>query len=220
MNDTNPTISNLLRQHYPFLAELELQEEIARVGQLLHFSAGEIIMDVDSYIKLVPLVVEGSIKVVREDEDGKELFLYYLNSGDTCSMSFTCCMMDKKSQIRTVAEEPTTLIGIPIRYVDQWMTKYQSWKNFVMRSYDDRMMELVRTIDNIAFKKMDERLLDYLHKKASATQSNVIQATHQDIAFDLNASREAVSRLLKQLERSGAVQLGRNKIELNQAHSG
>ena len=220
MNDTNPTISNLLRQHYPFLAELELQEEIARVGQLLHFSAGEIIMDVDSYIKLVPLVVEGSIKVVREDEDGKELFLYYLNSGDTCSMSFTCCMMDKKSQIRTVAEEPTTLIGIPIRYVDQWMTKYQSWKNFVMRSYDDRMMELVRTIDNIAFKKMDERLLDYLHKKASATQSNIIQATHQDIAFDLNASREAVSRLLKQLERSGAVQLGRNKIELNQAHSG
>jgi len=220
MNDTNPTISNLLRQHYPFLAELELQEEIARVGQLLHFSAGEIIMDVDNYIKLVPLVVEGSIKVVREDEDGRELFLYYLNSGDTCSMSFTCCMMDKKSQIRTVAEEPTTMIGIPIRYVDQWMTQYQSWKNFVMRSYDDRMLELVRTIDNIAFKKMDERLLDYLHKKASATQSNIIQATHQDIAYDLHASREAVSRLLKQLERSGAVQLGRNKIELIQAHSG
>jgi CRP/FNR family transcriptional regulator, anaerobic regulatory protein len=220
MKDTNPTISNLLRQHYPHLAELELQEEIARVGQLLHFSAGEVIMDVDNYIKLVPLVIEGSIKVVREDEDGKELFLYYLNSGDTCSMSFTCCMMDKKSSIRTVAEEPTTLIGIPIRYVDQWMTKYQSWKNFVMRSYDDRMLELVRTIDNIAFKKMDERLLDYLHKKASATQSKVIQATHQDIAYDLNASREAVSRLLKQLERSGAVQLGRNKIELNEASSG
>lgn len=220
MKDTNPTISNLLRQHYPHLAELELQDEIARVGQLLHFSAGEVIMDVDNYIKLVPLVIEGSIKVVREDEDGKELFLYYLNSGDTCSMSFTCCMMDKKSSIRTVAEEPTTLIGIPIRYVDQWMTKYQSWKNFVMRSYDDRMLELVRTIDNIAFKKMDERLLDYLHKKASATQSRVIQATHQDIAYDLNASREAVSRLLKQLERSGAVQLGRNKIELNEVSSG
>jgi CRP/FNR family transcriptional regulator len=220
MKDTNPTISNLLRQHYPHLAELDLQEEIARVGQLLHFSAGEVIMDVDNYIKLVPLVIEGSIKVVREDEDGKELFLYYLNSGDTCSMSFTCCMMDKKSSIRTVAEEPTTLIGIPIRYVDQWMTKYQSWKNFVMRSYDDRMLELVRTIDNIAFKKMDERLLDYLQKKASATQSKVIQATHQDIAYDLNASREAVSRLLKQLERSGTVQLGRNKIELKEASSG
>jgi len=220
MNDINPTISTLLRHHYPFLAELELQTEIARVGQLLHFSAGEIIMDVDHYIKLVPMVIEGSIKVVREDEDGKELFLYYLNSGDTCSMSFTCCMMDKKSQIRTVAEEPTTLIGIPIRFVDQWMTKYQSWKNFVMKSYDDRMLELVRTIDNIAFKKMDERLLDYLHKKASAIQSNVIQATHQDIAYDLHASREAISRLLKQLERSGAVQLGRNKIELNEANYG
>lgn len=214
MVDSNPQIIHLLRRHYPQIAEKELQEEMAQVGRMLHFNAGEVIMDINTYVKLVPLVVEGSIKVVREDEEGKELFLYYLQSGDTCSMSFTCCMMDKKSQIRTIAEEDTTLIGIPIRYMDTWMTKYQSWKNFVMKSYDDRMLELVRTIDGIAFKKMDERLLTYLRKKAEATQSNTILTTHQEIAYDLNASREAISRLLKQLEKEGEVMLGRNRIEI------
>jgi len=205
---------NLLRRYYPQIAEPELQDEITNVGRILHFNAGETIMDIDSYVKLVPLVVEGSIKVVREDEEGKELFLYYLRPGDTCSMSFTCCMMDKKSQIRTVAEEDTTMIGIPIRYMDDWMSRYQSWKNFVMRSYDNRMMELVKTIDSIAFKKMDERLLEYLRKKAEAIQSHTIHATHQEIAYDLNASREAVSRLLKQLEKEGEVELGRNRIDI------
>ena len=122
--------------------------------------------------------------------------------------------MHKRSEIRTIAEEETTLIGIPIRYVDEWMTRYQSWKNFVMKTYDFRMMELIRTIDDIAFKKMDERLVSLLEKKAEATDSRIIQATHQELAYDLNASREAVSRLLKQLENEGVVRLGRNKIEL------
>lgn len=208
-------ILDLVRKHFPNIAEKALQEEIATVGKLTEFSAGTVIMDVGQYVKLVPLVIEGAIKVSREDEDGHELFLYYLQGGQTCSMSFTCCMMNKKSEIRTIAEENTKMIGIPIRYVDEWMTKYQSWKNFVMQTYDYRMMELVRTIDSIAFHHMDERLLAYLDKKAKATHSKVINATHQEIAYDLNASREAVSRLLKQLENDGRVKLGRNKIELN-----
>jgi CRP/FNR family transcriptional regulator len=208
-------ILELVRKHFPNIAEKALQEEIATVGKLTQFSAGTVIMDVGQYVKMVPLVIEGAIKVSREDEDGHELFLYYLQGGQTCSMSFTCCMMNKKSEIRTIAEENTKMIGIPIRYVDEWMTKYQSWKNFVMQTYDFRMMELVRTIDSIAFHHMDERLLAYLDKKAKATHSKVINATHQEIAYDLNASREAVSRLLKQLENDGRVKLGRNKIELN-----
>ena len=208
-------ILELVRKHFPNIAEKALQEEIATVGKLTEFSAGTVIMDVGQYVKLVPLVIEGAIKVSREDEEGHELFLYYLQGGQTCSMSFTCCMMNKKSEIRTIAEENTKMIGIPIRYVDEWMTKYQSWKNFVMQTYDYRMMELVRTIDSIAFHHMDERLLAYLDKKAKATHSKVINATHQEIAYDLNASREAVSRLLKQLENDGRVKLGRNKIELN-----
>jgi CRP/FNR family transcriptional regulator len=208
-------ILDLVRKHFPQIAEKALQEEIATLGKLTEYSAGTTIMDVGQYVKIVPLVIEGSIKVSREDENGHELFLYYLQSGQTCSMSFTCCMMNKKSEIRTIAEENTRMIGIPIRYVDEWMSKYQSWKNFVMQTYDQRMMELVRTIDSIAFQHMDERLLNYLHKKAQAIHSKVINATHQEIAYDLNASREAVSRLLKQLENEGQLKLGRNKIELS-----
>ncbi|MCG8330078.1 MAG: Crp/Fnr family transcriptional regulator [Chitinophagales bacterium] len=214
LNDINPEVLDLVRKHFPQIAERQLQEEVARVGKIMKFEAGRVIMDFGSYIRIVPLVVTGSIKVSREDDEGNELFLYYLHPGETCSMSFTCCMMNKRSEIRTTAEEDTVLIGIPTHAADNWMTKYTSWKNFVMSSYDQRMLELVYTLDNIAFKKMDERLLVYLEKKSQAVQSKTLHATHQEIAYDLNASREAVSRLLKQLEREGHVSLGRNRIEL------
>lgn len=214
LNSDQEQVRNLLLKNYSEIAERGLQEEIVQVGRLMSFRAGEIIMDFGSYVRMIPLVVKGSVKVVREDDEGREIFLYYLQPGEACSMSFTCCMMNKKSEIRTVAEDDTDIIAIPIRYMDEWMTKYQSWKNFVMRTYDARMNELIRTIDDIAFKKMDERLLLYLEKKAEALGDKVINTTHQDIAYDLNASREAISRLLKQLEKEGMVKLGRNKIEI------
>ncbi len=208
-------IFKLLHQRFPQIAERELQEEIADVGKLMHFRAGEIIMDYNSYVKLVPLIVSGTIRVTREDEnEGREILLYFLNAGETCSMSFTCCMMNKKSAIRTEAIEDTTLIGIPIKYMDQWMTKYQSWKNFVMLSYDEKMFELVKVIDSIAFEGMDIRLQKYLNARKESTGSPIIQATHQEIASDLNASREAISRLLKKLENMGEVELGRNQIKV------
>lgn len=212
--DTKETIFGLVRKHYPQIAELGLQEEIATVGQIMQFKAGEVIMDFGSYVRLIPLIIKGSVKVSREDEEGNELFLYYIQPGEACSMSFTCCMMKKRSEIRTVAEDNSFIIGIPIKYMDDWMSRYQSWKNFIMVSYDRRLLELIKTIDVIAFKKMDERLLDYLQKKSDVLQSRLLSVTHQEIAYDLNASREAVSRLLKQLERNGRVKLGRNKIEL------
>lgn len=214
-SQANPQIFQLLHKHYPDISELKLQEEIAAVGQIFHFKAGERIMDFGSYIKLVPLVISGSIKVVREDQErDNELFLYFLGAGDTCSMSFSCCMKNKVSDIRTTAEDDTTLIGIPVKYVDQWMMKYQTWKSFVMNSYDLRMQELVQTIDNIVFHKLDDRLFDYLKKKSVANSSNIIHTTHQDIANDLNASREGISRILKQFEKMNRISLGRNKIEL------
>lgn len=203
------------RKIFPQIAEATLQQNIFDNAQLYTFQEGEVIMDIGQYVKIVPLLLSGLIKVSREDEEGRELFLYYLHPGDSCTMSFTCCMMNKKSEIRTVAEEKTVLLGVPIRFMDEWMTQYQSWKNFVMQSYDNRMMELVKTIDSIAFKKMDERLLEYLEAKAKALGSKELQVTHQDIAFDLNASREAISRLLKKMEKEGMLVLGRNKINLN-----
>ncbi len=215
MNIQQSEILELVHRHFPQLAERALQDEIAEGGQVFHYQAGEVIMDFESYVKMVPLIVDGSIKVTREDErDGKEMILYFLGPGETCSMSFTCCMMNKKSQIRTQAVEDTTLIGIPIRYMDAWMSRYQSWKNFVMQSYDAKMMELVRVLDSVAFEDMDRRLQKYLRARAESTGTKEILVTHQEIASDLNASREAISRLLKKLENIGEVELGRNRIKL------
>lgn len=206
-------ILELIRKNFPVINEKGLQEEIAEVGKLMHFREGEVIMNYGSYVKMVPLIIKGSIKVTREDDlDGKELLLYFLNAGDTCSMSFTCCMTDKKSAIRTEAEEDSTIIGIPIQYVDQWMTKYPSWKNFVMRSYDNRMLELVKVIDSISFHGLDLRMEKYLKALTESHGSKTVHRTHQEIAEDLNVSREAVSRLLKKMEKLKMVELGRNLV--------
>lgn len=204
----------LIKAKFPQLSDSLLLDQMMSDSKVMSFRPGETIMDYGSYVRMVPLLLEGSIKVMREGEDGEELLLYYLNEGETCSMSFTCCMMDKQSAIRTVAEDDTTLISIPLEQVNRWMNEFPAWRNFVMLSYDQRILELVKTIDGIAFKKMDQRLLEYLIKKSQAIQSTSISTTHQEIAYDLNASREAVSRLLKQLEKTGKVRLGRNKIEL------
>ena len=127
-------------------------------------------------------------------------------------MTFSCCMNAKQSEIRAVAEEDTVILGLPQRRLDEWMMRYTSWKNFVMQAYDQRMNELVRTIDLIAFQQLDERLLDYVSKRAAIRDDNTIYTTHQDIADDLHVSREAISRLLKSLENRGVVKLGRNRI--------
>jgi len=213
MTSESTDILPLLQKHYPQIAEKELQQEIANVGKLMHFQAGEVIMDYGGYIKLVPLVVEGAIRVTREDPDeDREILLYFLQPGEACSMSFTCCMMNKKSEIRTEAEDDSTIIAIPIRYMDEWMTRYQSWKNFVMTTYDRKILDLVKVVDSISFKNLDKRMLEYLKKRYEATGNRVISASHQDIATDLNVTREAVSRLLKNLEKEGIVKLGRNQL--------
>ena len=211
----NPEITKLVKSHFPMLAEPALQEAIATVGNIMEFKEGQVIMNFGSYVKAVPLLVKGSIRVVREDkEEDKEMLLYFLTAGETCSMSFSCCMADKQSDIRTTAEDDSTIIAIPIKYVNEWMSKYASWRNFVMSSYDSRMQTLVKTLDSIAFRKMDERLWEYLLKRSEAHDSNIIHSTHHKIANDLNASREAISRLLKQLEVKGVVALERNKIRI------
>lgn len=207
-------IPELLRNYFPQLSELGLREEISEVGKVMSFPAGEMIMDYGSYIKVMPLVIKGSIKVSREGDDGEEIFLYYLQGGDACTMTFTCCLRDKQSEIRTIAEDDTQIIAIPTRFMDEWMMKYTTWKNFVMTAYDRRMLEFIDTIDQIVFKKLDERLLNYLRKKAMAVGQKTLQTTHQDIADDLNVTRESISRLLKNLEKQGKVELGRNQISL------
>ena len=206
--------NQILPVEYINLFEKGLQEEIERVGVIHNFKEGDLIMDIGQYIKSLPILLKGSIKVVREDDDGHELFLYYVRHSETCAMSLTCCMQDLRSQIRAVAEEDVRVVSIPIEYMDEWMMKFRTWKNFVMNTCSKRFEELLNTIDLIAFHNMDDRLIEYLKEKSEIHKSNKIEVTHQEIAFDLSSSREAISRLLKKLENMGRVKLHRNLIEL------
>lgn len=210
----NIEIQELLSEKFPFLYEPELKDAISEIGSIQKIPQGETIIDIGQYIKSVPLLVEGSIKIVREDSDMNEILLYYLERGETCAMSLTCCMTDAQSEIRAIAMENTTIIRIPVEKMDAWMNDFVSWKGFVMQAYRYRFEELLQTIDSIAFMKMDERLEKYLLERSAQTNSRILLGTHGEIAQDLNTSREVVSRLLKQLEKLGRVKLSRNKIEI------
>ena len=194
--------------------EDNLKKEIIRVSERYKVPAGEIILDFGQSIELIPLVLKGSIKVLREDEEGNEILLYYLEPGNACASSITCCISGHRSNVMAVAEDDTEYLGIPVQYSDEWMIKYKTWKNFVMNTYAERFEELLKTIDQLAFKKMDERLSKYLRDKADLHENCEIHISHQEIAYDLNTSREVISRLLKQLERIGSIKLGRNRIIL------
>lgn len=207
-------IAEIVHNHFPQLIEKELIEEITKVGRLEKVSRGEIVIDIDEPIDYLPLLYQGTMKIHREDDEGREILLYYVEAGNTCAQSLTCCMSETYSTIRAEAEEETHFVAVPIRYLDDWMAKYPSWKKFVMNTYFHRFEELLNTIDELAFKKLDERLLGYLMGKAEVTGSNLLNVSHREIAYDLNSSREVISRLLKQLEKIGEIKLGRGKIEL------
>ncbi|EID75963.1 Crp/Fnr family transcriptional regulator [Imtechella halotolerans] len=203
-----------LIQNYGYLFEEELLQEINQVGTFKEVPEGFKLIEIGEYIKSMPLLVSGAIKILREDENGDELLLYFLERGDTCAMTLSCCLGQKKSEIRAISETPAKLIMIPIQKMEEWMTKYRSWRNFILESYHSRLMEMMQTIDSIAFMKMDERLLKHLRDKAMVTNDDVINSTHQDIANDLHTSRVVVSRLLKKLENQGKIQLFRNSIKV------
>jgi len=203
-----------LQMHYGYLFEDELLLEINNVGVFKDIPEGFKLIEIGDYIKYMPLLLSGAIKVLREDSKGDELILYFIEQGDTCAMTITCCLGVTKSQIRAIAETDTKLIMIPIEKMGEWMGKYKSWQNFILQSYNDRMMELLEAIDSIAFLKMDERLLKYLRDKAMVNHNDIIHVTHQNIAHDLHTSRVVVSRLLKTLEISGKIELQRNNIKV------
>ncbi|MGO4919519.1 Crp/Fnr family transcriptional regulator [Maribacter spongiicola] len=203
-----------LKTEYGNIFEEELINEIVQVGTFKEVPEGYKLMEIGDFIRGMPLLISGVIKILREDEDGDELLLYYLEKGDTCSMTMACCMGDKKSEIRAIAETDAKLIMVPIQKMEEWTAKYKSWRNFVFNSYHVRLNELLSTLDNIAFQKMDERLIGYLKEKSRVTKDNIIHSTHQDIAYDLHSSRVVISRLLKKLEEMGKIKLHRNYLEI------
>lgn len=211
----SPQHTELLNLRYGAFFEEKLIEEISQASELKTVPKDAIILDIGDVVESMPLVLNGAIKVLREDDDHHELLLYYLEYGDTCAMTINCCMRKAKSPIRAVTEQPTDLLLIPINHMEDWMVRYPSWRSYVFDSYNIRLNEMLESIDTLAFMNMEERLLKYLHDKAFANHSTTLEVTHQAIAEDLNTSRVVVSRILKKLENEGKLKLQRNKIVLD-----
>ena len=197
--------------------ESHLIAEIEQSGKLMHLEAGTVMLEPGGYVRFIPLLVSGSIKVFRQGGDGGEILLYYVFPKETCAMSLTCCMANQQSNVKVIAEEDTTIIAVPLSKSDEWFTQFPTWKQFIMQSYAHRFEELLKAIDGVAFFKVDERLHQYLIEKSNLFKSTIVQLSHQQIAEELNTSREVVSRMLKQLENRGLLTTGRNKITLHKS---
>lgn len=203
----------ILPEVYSQLFEAKLLDEI-RKGTFLQFNAGDTILDIGQNIRVMPIILSGSVKVSRLGEDGNELLLYYINPAESCAMTFTCCMQHVPSEIKAIAEEDVELVAIPIAVMDEWLSTYPTWKSFVMKTIRARFNELLKTIDLIAFQKLDERLVVYLKDKAKQTGSTLLNISHEQIATDMATSRVVVSRLLKKLEIDNKLLLYRTQIKL------
>ena len=194
--------------------EPKLLQEIQQFGTLQQFKEGDLIMDYGKYIRMMPIILQGTVKVYRLDENGNEILLYYLSSSESCSMAYSCCIEAKKSEVKAVAEDDVQLVAIPLIKLDEWLCTYPGWKNYIMRSFNERFIELLKSIESIAFHKLDERLIEYLKEKQRITGSSVIKASHNIIANELATSRVVISRLLKQLENDKQLILYRNEIKI------
>ncbi len=201
------------QQVFPDIYERETVEAILEIGKLKKLRADDWMVDIGDPIVYMPLLLKGQLRILREDEEGHELLLYYIRPGETCAMSLTCCSGNAVSNVRAVAEEDSELLLLPIQIIDEWTTKYPSFKSFILKTYQRRFEELLNTIDSIAFHNLDDRLSQLLKQK-SEKEGSVLKTTHQELANQLNSSREVISRLLKQMERKGKIQMGRNKITL------
>ncbi|NOR75945.1 MAG: cyclic nucleotide-binding domain-containing protein [Draconibacterium sp.] len=202
------------RTTYHFF-EKELQDEILEFGVKKKFAANEIIIREGQFISSFPMVMNGLIRVSRTNDDGNELLLYYLNKNEVCAMSLTCCMNQVSSNINAVAEEQTEVILLPVEVLDTWITKYPTWKQFIMRTFQNRFRTLIETVDSIAFMKLDERLIKYFTDRNKNFGLTIYNGTHQELALQLNSSREVISRLLKKLEQKKLIKLSRNFIDFS-----
>ncbi|MEO6833753.1 MAG: Crp/Fnr family transcriptional regulator [Chitinophagaceae bacterium] len=196
------------------LFEPDFAKELEQKSSFVSVKEGETILDFGQNIRTMPLILSGVVKISRKDEDGRELLLYYISPLETCAMTFTCCMEQSTSEIKAVAEEDVEMLTIPVGVMDDWMLRFPSWKNFIMKTIRARFNELLKTIDQIAFQKLDERLVHYLKEKSKATKSSLINLSHEQIAQDLATSRVVISRLLKQLELDNKLLLYRHQIKL------
>jgi len=206
------TLREKLNDYYSNLFEDELIDEIEKVGRFEKIEKGELLIDIGDDMTHIPLILTGIVKIIRQEKEGEELVLYFLERGDTCAISFVNCINRKKSIFKGVVEQDVEAILLPIEYIDDWLIKYKTWRGFIIDSYHFRLIEMVESIDSLAFMKLEQRMFKYLTDKANVTKENLLDITHQEIATDLNSSRVVVTRLLKQLENEGKIKMGRNRI--------
>ena len=207
-------IREKLKDYFSVVFEDDLINEIIEVGTYKRVKENELLLDLGDKFDKIPLMLNGAIKISREDENGDEIVLYFLERGDTCTITFGSGLVSSKSKVRGVAEKDSEVVFIPIEKLEEWMVKYKSWRNFVIDSYNISLSEMLEAIDTLAFMKMDQRLYKYLTDKVKIMRSSSLNTTHQEIAQDLNTSRVVISRLLKQLENEEKIKLYRNKIEV------
>lgn len=202
---------NSIRQIFPGLEE-ELYDEMEQHGEIRQIPAGTNLLRKGQTIRATMLILEGVVKLYQDDEDGNEFFMYDIEPGEACAVSMVCTYRQENSQVMAKALTDVTVLSIPIQYMDEWLGKYKSWHYFVIRTWRARYEELLRTINDIAFRNMDERLLSYIEGQVKIMGRH-IKLTHQEVAADLNSSREVISRLMKKMEKNGWVIIHRNSFE-------
>jgi CRP/FNR family transcriptional regulator len=206
-----------LEDYYSEILEKELINEIIEVGSLRFIPKGELLIDIGDELTHTPLIIHGAIKVMLEDKGGEEISLYYLKKGETCAISFVNCIHKSYSIFRGIAEKDTEGIFVPLDKLDDWLVKYRSWRHYIIDSYHFRLIELVHSIENLAFTHLEERLNKYLIEKVNIMRTNILKTTHEEIARDLCTARTVVSRLLKDLEKDGKLELRRGRIIISNA---
>ncbi|MGZ3899417.1 MAG: Crp/Fnr family transcriptional regulator [Bacteroidia bacterium] len=194
--------------------EKELVDEIMGFAHITHLKEGDVALDYGKRITFMPIVISGTLRVMRKDEEDKEILLYYLSNNESCAMAYACCMEAKQSEIKAIAEDNVQLIKIPHQKLDEWLLKYPSWKSYIFNSFTHRFNELLKSLDSIAFHKLDQRLEKYLRNKSKVSGRLTLQLSHNQIAEELGTSRVVISRLLKQLENEKKLILYRNEIKL------
>ena len=216
MSTEKELIREKLVSNYKLIFEEKLLDEIVDVGTFQRLKNEEILIDIGDEMTHIPLLTKGVVKIMRADDNGDDIVLYYLEKGDTCAISFVNCINKRKSIFKGIVKKDMEGVFIPVSLVDTWLKKYESWRHFIIDSYHLRLIEMVESIDRLAFLKLEERVYKYLTDKVAIEKDKALIITHQEIGDDLNTSRVVISRLLKRLEHEGKITIRRNKIILEE----
>jgi len=214
VNSQELILKQKLNDCYYDIFEKELIDDIVKVGHFDEINSGELLIDIGSDMTHIPLILEGVVKIMRKKENGEEIVLYFLERGSTCAISFVNCINNEKSIFKGVVETNMEAVFLPVEYIDEWLAKYKSWRHFIIDSYHFRLLEMVESIDGLAFMKMHQRILKFLTDKVKISDNFELKITHQEIADDLNTSRVVISRIIKQLHDENKIYSTRNKIRV------